>query len=153
MDDSASADLIDVSPIGSPDRVQITVKQLGSTGKPHSDAGNEDGGNFLADSNNRQGSSRWLPRPSKGFRRLKPLPLDPNLSPPFLLSPGYPSATESAPSPSSYTLDYFDIRGEGLLPPAEAYDDMRFHHYPPLLIYVRTIFLRKSSHQLTSPDC
>ena len=140
MDDSANADLVDVSPIGSPDRVQITLKQLGSARQPPSDAGNEDGGNVVADFNNHQGSPRWLPRPTRGSRRLKPLLLDINSSPPFLLSPGYPSAAESTPSPSSYTPDYFDIRGEGLLPPAEVYDDMRFHHHPPLLIYVRTIF-------------
>lgn len=144
MDDSPSVDFVDVSLIGSPDRFQVAVKHLWRTGKPHSDDEKEDTESVTDDSNSRHGSPQWLPRPSKGSRRLKPLTVDTNLSPPFLLSPGYPSIAGSTPSPSSYTLDYFDLRSESLLPLPKVDDDMRLHHYHHLSIYVREIPLVNS---------
>ena len=144
MDDSTSVDFVDVSLIGSPDRFQVAVKHLWRTGQPHSDDEKEDTETLADDSKSRHGSPQWLPRPSKGFRRLKPLTVDTNLCPPFLVSPGHPSTTGSAPSPSSYTPDYFDICGESLLPPLKVDDDMGFHHYPHLSIYVREIPLMNS---------
>lgn len=148
MDDSTDVDLVDVPPIGSPDRFQITVKQLWRAGQPHSDAENEDIGNAANDSDYPDGPLQLLPFPSGGFRRLKPLTLDTNLPPPFLLSPGYPSTAGSTLSPSSYTPDYFDIRDESLLPPAKLDDDMRFRPYPHFSIYVCEIPIVNSAANL-----
>ncbi|KAF9654220.1 hypothetical protein BDM02DRAFT_58716 [Thelephora ganbajun] len=135
MDDDTNVDLVDESPITISDRFQITVKRLWGTGEPHSDAENGDNGNPANDSNYRPGSPspQWLPYPPKGFRKLKPLTLDTNLPPPFLLSPGYPSIIESTPSPSSYILNYSDLDSKSLLPLAKADDNMRLHRYPRLL--------------------
>lgn len=150
MDDSTNVNLVDVPPIGSPDSFQITVKQLWRTRERHSDAEKEDTGNVANDANCRHGSPQWLPHPSQGFRRLKHLTLDTNLPPPFFYSPGYPSTVEGTPSPSSYAPNYLDLGGESLLPPAKVDDDMRFHHYPHLSIYVREIHLVNSATNLPS---
>lgn len=148
MDDGASVDLVDVSSIDGPDRLQVTVKQLWRTEQPHSDAENENSGDVVDDSNYRYGSPQWLPHPSRGSRRLKPLTLDTNLLPPFLLSPGYPYTAENVSSPFPYTPDYFDIRGEGLLLPSKFDDDMWFDNCPHLLIHVREISLVNSTTNL-----
>jgi len=144
MDDSTNVELVDVSPIGSPDRFQVTVKHLWRTGEPHHDPEDEDTGDVVDDSNYCHGPHRWLPHPSGDLRMLKPLTLDANLPPPFD-SPGYPSTIESTPPTSSYTPDYFDLGGKSLLPPAKVDDDMRFCHYPHLLICVREISLLNSA--------
>lgn len=147
MDDNTAADLVDVSLIGSPDRVQIPVKQLWKTGEPHSD---EDTGNVADDSNYCRGLNQWLPHPSRGHRRLKPLILDTNLPPPFLHSPGYPSTVESTPSSSLYTPEYFDPGGMSLLPPVGVDNKLQLHHCPHPSIYVREIPLVNSVVNLPS---
>jgi len=144
MDDSANVELVDVSPIGSPDHFQVTAKHLWRTGEPHRDPESEDIANVADDSNFCRGPHRWLPHPSGDLRMLKPLTLDTNLPPPFD-SPGYPSTIESISPPSSYTPDYSDLRGESLLPPVKVVDDMQFRHYPDLLICVREISLVNST--------
>lgn len=147
MDDSASVDLVDVSPIGSPDHFRITIKQLWRAEEAHSDAENEDTGN-VADGypNHRRGSPQRLP-PSRGSRRLKPFAVDTGTPPPSL-SPGYPLPAESSPSPSSYTSDYFDFRTESLLQPTKVEDDMWLRGSPRLLVYVREVPLMNSTANL-----
>ena len=137
MDDSANVDLVDVSPIGSPNHFLITTKQLWRGGESHSDDEAEDVGNAADESTYQHGSSQWLPRPLRGFRRLKPLTLEINLPPPFLHSPGYlPIVEITPPPPLSYSPDYFDLSGKSPLELAEVDDNIRFQHYPHLSIYV-----------------
>ena len=126
-----------MSPIGSPDRFQNPAKQLWRIGGAHGDAENEETGNPTGDPNYRHGSLQWLPHPSRGLRRLKPLTVDTNSPPLFLYSPGYPLSVKGTPSPSSDTPDYFDLGSESLLPPTKVDDNMRFRRCPHLLIYVR----------------
>lgn len=141
MDDGPSADLVDVSPIGSPDRFRLIVEQRWRTEEPQSDAESEGTSNIAGDANHRRGSPRWLPRPLRGLRGLKHLTLDIDSPPTFPYSPGYPSIVESAPSSSPCTPDYFDLGGDILLPPAKFDDNMRFHRFPHLSIHVRGIYL------------
>ena len=151
MDDSASVDLIDVSPIGNPDHFRITVKQLWRAEQPHSDAENEGTGNVANDSPiHRRGSPQRLP-PSRGSRRLKRLTLDTGTPSPSS-SPGYPSPAESPPSPSLYSPDYFDVRTENLLRPTKVEDDMWLRRSPSLLIHVRVRDLSDEFNRQLTPS-
>ena len=143
MDDSANVDLIDASPIGGgPDRFQISAEQLWRTGEAH-DSDAENGANSC------HGSPHWLPHPSHNLRRLKHLTLDTNLPPPFVFSSNYPTTANSTPLSSSHPFDYFDLGGEGLLPPAKVAEDMGFPH---LLIYVRKVPLVEPVTNCCSAD-
>lgn len=133
MDDDANVDIVDASPIGR--GVQISVKQLWRTGEAH-DSDAENGANSCHE------SPQWLPHPSHNLRRLKHLTLDTNLPPPFVVSPNYPTTVNSTPLSSSHPFDYFDLSGEGLLPPVKVDEDMGFPH---LLIYVREVPLVESA--------
>ena len=140
MDDGTNLDLVDISPIGSPDHAQITIEQQWRGGDPYSDDEAEEAANVAVDFEYDRGSPQLLPYLRGGlFRRLKPLNLDTNLSPPFLCSPGYPSTIDGTPSPLSYTSDYFDPDDESPSPPTKSDDNIWFHHYPDILIYVRKI--------------
>ena len=142
MDDGADVDLVDVSPIGSPSyHSQITMEQQWRGEEPDSDEEIEDVANIAAHPKYNNGSPPLLPHLQRGFRRPKPLTLDPNLSPPFLYSPGYPSTIEGTPSPLSYASDYFDIGENSPLPPTKPDDTMWFNPYPGLLVYVRKLTL------------
>lgn len=140
MDDDTNVDLVDVSPIGSPYHSQITINQEWG-GDPHSDDEREDAVNIAVDFEYGHGSPQLLPDPPRGLRRLKSLALDADPSPPFLYSPSYPSSIEGTPSPLSYTSDYFDLDASGSQPPTKFDDNIRFHPYPHILIYVRRITL------------
>jgi hypothetical protein len=147
MDDDTNVDLVDVSPIGSPDHSQITInKEWG--GGSHSDDETEDAANIAVDFEYHHGSPRLLPDPQRGLRRLKPLALDASLSPPFLHSPSYPSSIEGTPSPLSYTSDCIDLDSNSPLPPTKFDDDIWFHPCPHILVYVRKIALFNSTPDL-----
>lgn len=139
MDDGAGVDPVEVSPIDSPDHFQMAIEQQWRGGEPHGDDETEDAFDTLVDSKYHHGSPRLSPHPRRSFRKFKPLTLDPNLSPPFLCSPSYPSTVEGTPSPLSYTSDYFDFDGNSPPPPTKFDDNIRFHHSPNILIYVGKI--------------
>lgn len=139
MDDSASADLIDVSPIACPDHFQITTKQpLWRGEEPQID----DGIDYIFDIADNSGyhheSAQRLPRHQRGIWRLKTLPLDTS-SPPFLCPPFYPPTVEETTSLHPYTSHFFGVDHESPLPPTKVEDDMGFHYYQNLsVVHVRS---------------
>lgn len=151
MDDGADLDLVDVSPIGSPDHSQITINQRWRGVEPYIDYETEHAAIFAVNSQYHCGTPQLSPHP-RGLSKLNPSTLDMNPSPPFLYSPDYPSTIEGTPSPLSYTSDYLDFEDDSPLPSTKFDDDLRFNHYPNLLIYVRKIIpLNPSISQLISP--
>lgn len=143
MDDGANMDLVDVSPIGSPDHFRIPTKQLWGGREPHSDD-ETDGTDDAADNPEYHNEPpQWLPHSRRGFQRIKSLTVDTSLSPPFPSSSGHPSTAEGTPSPLSSTSDYFDLDDSSSPLPID--ETMRFQYYPNLNIYVRETLLSDSA--------
>jgi len=143
MDDGATVDLVDVSPIGSPDHLRVPTKRLWGGREPHSDDEADDTGVVADNADYHNGPPQWLPYSRRDFRRIKSLTVDTSLSP-FPSSSGYLSTLEGTPSPLSPTSDCFDL-DDSSSPLAKFDEAMRFQYSPDLSIYVRETFLSNSA--------